>query len=89
MVWKFPLRVQINIISVSDIDRIKLTKYLQHIFPRSNYNITNYDIHSDYTGVTITSPTGNRYGINELFYNDCLEYNKILEREEVINNVLN
>mgnify|MGYP003629990604 CR=1 FL=1 len=83
MTWKFP-----NTISVNDLDRRKLTKYFQYKFPLSNYTRTNYGISSDYTGITITNPDGNRFGITEGFYNDCLEYNKVLDREEIINNVL-
>ena len=83
MGWEFP-----NTISVNDLDREKLTKYFQYKFPLSNYTRTNYSISSDYTGITITSPDYNKWGITEDFYNDCLEYNKVLDREEIINNVL-
>lgn len=75
-------------LSLSKIDRHKLLKYLQCKFPLSKYTENNYELRQENIYVHVTSPNNDKYLISSEFYNECLNYNKILEREESINNIL-
>jgi hypothetical protein len=73
---------------VEDIDRLKLSIYLQYRFPLSNYTENNFDLHNEVDMVKVTSPDNSKYFITRSFYDKCLQYNSVIEREKLINDIL-